>query len=134
MPAKAFTSGGVIAVTPLLGPAGQTVTVTGTGWHDHASRGIDVPIWIGFANQVASGHPDVNGTFNVSFTIPSSSPEGNLQISAIIGNGGSADAYYFVSATGCVDVYFIGLHGVLEPPDSSDANLGLGSSPEIDET
>jgi hypothetical protein len=28
---------------------------------DHAIRGWDVPIWIGFANEVGRGKPDANG-------------------------------------------------------------------------
>jgi hypothetical protein len=103
------------------------VTVIGTGWREHGTRGTDVPIWIGFANVVARGHPDANGRFSVSFTILPSTPQGDLIISAIIGNGGSADTIYTVSDTqpmGCVDAYFIGVHGTLE-----DAQ-----SPEIEKT
>ena len=74
IPLKAFAVGEAIAVSPLLGPVGRTVTVIGTGWQDLGSRGIDVPIWIGFANQVADGHPDANGNFSVSFTIPLTLP------------------------------------------------------------
>ena len=91
-----------ITVTPTQGPTGRLVTVTGTGWQDLGSRGIDVPIWIGFANQVADAHPDANGNFSVSFTIPINLPgppdyvNGKLTVSAIIGNGGSADAIYTV--------------------------------------
>jgi hypothetical protein len=105
---RSICIGEAITVTPSQGPVGQTVTVTGTGWQDHASRGIDVPIWIGFGNQVADGHPDANGKFSVSFAIPLNLPSapdfanGKLTISAIIGNGGSADAIYTVTtaATG----------------------------------
>ena len=119
IPLKAFADGEAIAVSPLLGPVGRTVTVIGTGWQDLGSRGIDVPIWIGFANQVADGHPDANGNFSVSFTIPLTLPpppdfsNGKLTISAIIGNGGSADAIYTVAniqPPGCFDAYFVGVH------------------------
>ena len=47
VPAEASTGAETITVSPLLGRAGQTVTVSGTGWQEHGSRGIDVPIWIG---------------------------------------------------------------------------------------
>lgn len=132
VPAKASTGSEAIVVNPLVGRAGDTVTVIGTGWREHGTRGIDVPIWIGFANEVARGHPAVNGTFIVQFNIPSSSPEGELTISAIIGNGGSADALYIVSATRCADAYLIGLHGMLQGPDSRDDTLQ--KSQEIAET
>src|SRR4051812_44325224 len=49
VPAKALAYGEALAVSPLWGPVGRTVTVVGTGWKDHARHGRDVPIWIGFA-------------------------------------------------------------------------------------
>jgi hypothetical protein len=132
VPGKAFAYGEKLAVSPLWGPVGQTVTVIGTGWRDHAVRGHSVLIWIGFATEVARGYPDANGRFSVSVTIPLNPPpqeiiNGKLIISAIIGNGGSADAFYTISNTpppGCVDAYFIGVHGTQQ-----DAG-----SPEIEET
>jgi len=95
VPAKAFARE-AIAVNPLQGPAGRIVTLTGTGWQDHGSRGLNTPIRIGSTGQVVNGHPDSNGNFSVNFTIPSSTSKGPLTISAIIGNGGSADAIYTV--------------------------------------
>jgi hypothetical protein len=35
-----------ITLSPEQGPAGTQVTVTGSGWEEHASRGISVPIEI----------------------------------------------------------------------------------------
>jgi Cutinase len=131
-PFQPFADGEKLAVSPIWGPLGRTVTAIGSGWYDHARLGWDVPIWIGFANEVARGHPDANGEFSVSLTIPLNPPpqeiiNGKPRISAIIGNGGSADAFYTVSNTpppGCVDAYFIGVHGVQQ-----DAG-----APEIEET
>lgn len=93
--AGASTGIEAISVNPTQGPAGSVVTVSGTGWYDHASRGLDVLIWIGFT--VVLAHPDANGNFSINVTIPPSSPPGQLKISAIIGNGGSADAYFTVT-------------------------------------
>ena len=76
MPLKAFAYGEAIAVSPSLGLAGQEVTVIGTSWEDHGSRGLSVPIQIGFANEVARGYPDAGGKFAVNFTIPPSAPDG----------------------------------------------------------
>jgi hypothetical protein len=134
MPTEAFAFGEAISVSPSSGPAGQSVTIFGTGWHEHAIRGLDVPIWIGFANVVGTGHPDpnANDTFIVKdVKIPLNPPpqeivNGKLRISAIIGNGGSADAFYTISntpLTGCVDAYFIGVHGSIERPDPTNNNL-----------
>jgi hypothetical protein len=123
-----------IAVSPLLGPAGRTVTVYGTGWRGHGVRGLSVPIWIGFANEVARGHPDANGEFSVSFTIPPSTPQGTLTITAITGYGDGRDTFYIVSDTqpaDCFDAYFIGLHGSSEGPDGSGS---FPDSPTIVET
>jgi len=86
-----------ISLSPSQGPAGAQVTVNGTGWIDHANRGLDVPINIGMA-EIARAHPNADGTFRVGLTIPSSTPEGELEIDAIIGNGGSASARYTVTA------------------------------------
>jgi hypothetical protein len=99
-----------ITVSPEQGPAGTQVTVTGTGWEEHASRGISVPIEIGFANEVARGYPDANGKFSVSLTIPTEAEVGELELLAIIGNGGSADATFTVSppVTGAYSVIMEG--------------------------
>ena len=78
-----------ISLAPSRGPAGAQVTVNGTGWIDHANRGLDVPINIGMA-EVARAHPNADGTFRVGLTIPTSTPEGEVELDAIIGNGGSA--------------------------------------------
>ena len=137
---EAFAYGETLAVSPLWGPLGRTVTLIGTGWIDHARLGWDVPIWIGFANEVARGKPDANGEFSVRVTIPLNPPpqeiiNGKLRIGAIIGNGGAADAFYTISNTplpGCVNAHFIGVHGTLEGPDA--LNLVPFVSKVIDET
>ena len=102
VPTEAFADE-AISVSPSSGPVGQAVIVTGTGWHEHAVRGLDVPIWIGFGNEVARGHPDANGEFSVGFAIPINPPpeefiNGKLRICAIIGNGGAALAFYTVTS------------------------------------
>lgn len=88
-----------ISLNPSQGPAGAQISVNGTGWHDHAVRGLNVPINIGMT-EVARAHPSANGTFNVRITIPTSAPAGQLEIDAIIGNGGSATAQYTVTGAG----------------------------------
>jgi hypothetical protein len=88
-----------ISLTPSQGPTGAQVTVNGTGWIDHANRGLDVPINIGMA-EVARAHPNADGTFRVGMTIPTTTPEGEVEIDAIIGNGGSATARYTVTGGG----------------------------------
>ena len=131
VPAIAFAYGEKLGVSPLWGPLGRKVTLIGTDWRDHAHLGWDVPILIG-TNEVGRGHPDANGRFSVDVTIPLNPPQqeignGKLRISAIIGNGGSADAFYTISNTplpGCFDAYFIGVHGI-----GQDAG-----SPELEET
>lgn len=139
MPTEAFAYGEAISVSPPSGPAGQSVTIFGTGWYDHARLGYDVPILIG-TTEVGHGKPkpNDNGEFSVGITIPLNPPpseivNGKLRISAIIGNGGSADAFYTISNTtlpNCFDVYFIGVHGSIEGPDGS----GRADSPTIVET
>jgi hypothetical protein len=88
-----------ISLSPSQGPAGAKVKVNGTGWHDHAIRGLDVPINVGMT-EVAHAHPSADGTFSVGMTIPTSTPEGELEVDAIIGNGGSASARYIVTGGG----------------------------------
>jgi hypothetical protein len=88
-----------ISLSPSQGPAGAKVKVNGTGWHDHAIRRLDVPINIGMT-KVAHAHPSADGTFSVGMTIPTSTPEGELEVDAIIGNGGSASARYTVTGGG----------------------------------
>lgn len=100
-----------ISLTPSQGPAGARVTVNGTGWTDHANRGLDVPLNIGMT-EVARAYPSAGGTFSVNLTIPQSAPEGRVEIDAIIGNGGSAQTWYTVSA--CPSIGFFGAHGVNE--------------------
>ncbi|WKX07428.1 cutinase family protein [Streptomyces sp. NL15-2K] len=88
--------GEAISLSPTEGPAGTTVTVTGTNWEEHASRGLDVPINIG-TSQLAVAHPAANGDFVVDIEIPRATPPGAVRIDAIIGNGGSASATFTVT-------------------------------------
>ena len=97
MPAPAFADPEQITVNPASGPAGSTVTVTGTGWTDHAELGWPVPINIGMM-EVARGSPDATGSFRTSLQIPAQTPAGEVEIDAIIGNGSSARAWFTVTA------------------------------------
>jgi Cutinase len=124
VPAEVFAYGEKLAVSPLWGPAGRTVTVIGTEWHDYARLGWEVLISIGFNNVLGRAKPNANGEFSVNVTIPPNTPAGPLHI---YGSEGKGNAIYTVSNTpppGCVDAYFIGVHGVQQ-----DAG-----SPEIEET
>ena len=87
-----------ISISPTEGPAGTVETITGTGWKYPGENNESVPIWIGVANEVARGYPDTNGNFSASAKIPLDSPPGQLTLAAIVGNGGSADAYFNVTA------------------------------------
>ena len=99
-----------VALTPASGPPGVDVSVYGTGWKDQARVGQDVPVNVA-GSEVARVRPDGNGTFNLGITIPSSA-SGDVEVSALIGNGGSARAFY--GASPCKDVQFFGAHGVGE--------------------
>lgn len=99
-PSGAVAVGEAIRVSPSSGPAGSTVTVSGTGWEEHGSRGISVPIAIDGVS-VATAHPNASGTFRVRATIPKKA-SGTVRISAIIGNGGAAEATFKVGTkNGC---------------------------------
>lgn len=91
---SASAVGESISVSPSSGPSGATVIVAGAGWEEHGSRHLDVPIMID-GEQVADPTPDASGTFRVAVTIPKPAT-GSVVISAIIGNGGSADAIFKV--------------------------------------
>jgi len=104
VPIEAFAFGEAIELRPPGGPLGKSATVVGTGWHEHGIRGLDVPIWIG-TTEVGRGNPNANGDFSIDIMIPLNPPpseivNGKLRISAIIGNGGSADAFYIITAGG----------------------------------
>lgn len=102
LPETAFAQQEAISINPTQGPPGTQVTVTGTGWDQQGSRGIDVPIQIsapGFpTTQVADPTPDPSGNFITTFIVPANVPTGQLTILAIIGDGGSADAWFMVTA------------------------------------
>jgi len=91
-----FADGEAISLTPTQGQAGSAVEVHGSGWQDHARRNIDVPIDLG-AVELGRGHPDAQGDFDVTITIPASTSAGEVRIDAIIGNGGSASATFEVT-------------------------------------
>ncbi|MFJ3140221.1 LysM peptidoglycan-binding domain-containing protein [Streptomyces sp. NPDC086843] len=100
-PSTASAQGEAITLSPTQGPVNTPVTVHGTGWQDYFSRGLDVPINIG-TQQLADAHPDSNGEFTVTITIPASTPPGVTRIDAILGNGGSASASFTVTESGSV--------------------------------
>jgi hypothetical protein len=86
-----------ISVSPSSGAPGTKVTVTGSGWEEHGSRGITVPITID-GTYVATARPSTGGTFHVRLVIPGSASAGQvLTISAIIGNGGAVDTAFTVA-------------------------------------
>jgi hypothetical protein len=95
--ASASAVGEQITISPTSGPPGTTVTVNGSGWQDHASRGWDVPIQID-GRTLAMAHPDTNGDFSVQITIPeSAAPGSSVRIDALLGNGSSASAWFDVT-------------------------------------
>jgi hypothetical protein len=85
-----------ITVNPTQGPPGTTVTVTGSGWGDFASRGwpVDIQTTIG-ARTMAQ--PNASGTFSVPLTIPESAPPGHVDIMAMLGNGSSVTASFTIT-------------------------------------
>jgi Peptidase family M23/CARDB len=94
---SASAVGEQITINPTSGPPGTTVTVNGSGWQDHASRGWDVPVQINGVT-LATAHPDANGNFSVRITIPeSAAPGSRVRIDALLGNGGSASAWFDVT-------------------------------------
>jgi hypothetical protein len=98
--ASASAVGEQITISPTSGPPVTTVTVNGSGWQDHASRGWDVPIQID-GRTLATAHPDANGNFSVQITIPeSAAPGSKLRIDALLGNGSSASAWFDVTESG----------------------------------
>jgi len=94
--ASASAVGEPITISPTSGPPGTTVTVNGSGWQGYS----DVPIQINGVT-LAMAHPDANGNFSVQITIPKdATPGSKLRIDAIIGNGGSANAWFDVTEPG----------------------------------
>jgi uncharacterized repeat protein (TIGR01451 family) len=93
-PKTAFAQQEAISINPTQGPPGTNVTVTGTGWQP----GWTVPIGTDLSpTPLVTAIADSSGTFSISITIPSSAPAGQLRIWAVIGNGGSADAWFTVT-------------------------------------
>ncbi|MFC9588250.1 IPT/TIG domain-containing protein [Streptomyces sp. NPDC056944] len=119
-PATATAVGESISLSPSSGAPGSTVRVVGSGWEEHGSRSIDVPIMIA-GSQVAVAHPNSAGTFRVSIKIPAST-SGQVEISAIIGNGGAASARFTVTdrstgqKDGCPTKPSIGIKPDTRPP------------------
>lgn len=84
-----------ISLNPKQGPPGTDVTVTGSGFGPN----YDVPIELGESpSPLATAHVNDNRAFTTHLTIPASTSAGKLRISANIRNGGSADAYFTVTA------------------------------------
>jgi len=91
--ASASAVGEPIAISPTSGPPGTTVAVNGSGWQGYS----DVPIQID-GKTLATAHPDANGNFSVRITIPESvTPGSRVRIDALLGNGGSASAWFDVT-------------------------------------
>jgi IPT/TIG domain len=91
----ASTYGWSISLSPKQGPPETEVTVTGSGFGPNH----DVPIELGESpSPVATAHVNDNRAFTTHLTIPASTPAGNLRVSAIIGNSGSAEADFTVTA------------------------------------
>ncbi|MFD8386560.1 LysM peptidoglycan-binding domain-containing protein [Streptomyces sp. NPDC059679] len=94
-PVTAHAQDEAISLSPTQGPAGAKVTVVGTGWEDHSSRGLDVPITLD-GDQLADPVP-LKGRFKVTVMIPKGTPAGIVHIKAILGNGGSVSAPFKVT-------------------------------------
>ncbi|MGW0809817.1 cutinase family protein [Nonomuraea sp. NPDC002799] len=125
-----------ISVNPASGPPGTQVTVTGEGWPGDWTVPIGTAVSPG---ALVTGRSDAQGEFTVKLTIPDRAPAGPLRIWAVIGNGGSADAWFTVGqAAGkkpagkkarCA-VKVIGVHGMGEGPD--DHGYGFDSKSVLD--
>jgi hypothetical protein len=91
----ASTYGESVSLNPKQGAPETEVTVTGSGsWANY-----DVPIKLNESpSPVVTAHADDSRAFTTHLTIPASTPTGNLRVSAIIGNGGFADADFTVTA------------------------------------
>lgn len=84
-----------ISLNPKQGPPETEVTVTGSGFGPNH----EVPIELGESpSPVVTAHVNDNRAFTTHLTIPASTPAGNLHVSAIARNGGSADADFTVTA------------------------------------
>ncbi|MCA1836230.1 MAG: hypothetical protein LC721_07860, partial [Actinobacteria bacterium] len=84
-----------ISLNPKQGPPETVVTVTGSGFGPN----YYVPIELGeLPNPLATAHVDDNRAFTAHLTIPTLTPAGKLRVSAIMRNGGSADAEFTVTA------------------------------------
>jgi hypothetical protein len=96
-----------ISVSPRSGPPGTLVTVTGSGFtHEIYAAGVPIDIsvnhgngqWDSLQNGVAHPRPNAEGLFTATFPIPAHAPVGALlAISAVTGDGGSADADFTVT-------------------------------------
>src|SRR5688572_28413892 len=73
-----------IDLSPTSGPAGTSITVTGTNWtHPSWADGVPINIYQNYGNgnlkRLAEGHsgaPDSEGRFQVRMTVPSSAEPG----------------------------------------------------------
>ena len=84
-----------ISLNPKQGPPETDVTVTGSGFGPN----YYVPIELGeLPSPLATAHVNGNRAFTTHLTIPALTPAGKLRVSAIMRNGGSADAEFTVTA------------------------------------
>jgi hypothetical protein len=126
LPVTAFAYGESISLNPTQGPPGTNVRVTGSGFGPN----YDVPIELGGSpGSVVTAHANNNGDFTTRFTIPASTPPGNLRVSAIIGNGGSADADFTVTAASQPTNASVTLSPPEGPPTTVVTAAGRGFTP-----
>ncbi|GAA1017734.1 hypothetical protein GCM10009556_066240 [Acrocarpospora pleiomorpha] len=136
VPLPAAAAGETITINPVSGPPGTTVTVAGEGWPNDWTVPIGTDASPG---AQVTARADAQGEFTIKLTIPGNAPAGQLRIWAVIGNGGSADAWFTVEGparggqTGdepdCA-VKVIGVHGMGEGPNDS----GYGDSRIVRDT
>lgn len=94
LPSTASAYGESISIKPTHGTAGTKVTVTGSGWEENGSRGIQTPITIN-GTQVGTATPNASGTFRTTVTIPNLGDKRLVvDVSAITGSGGAATAQF----------------------------------------
>ncbi|MGD9529579.1 MAG: CARDB domain-containing protein [Pseudonocardia sp.] len=95
-----------ITVDPASGPAGSTVTVSGTGWDPaYYTNGVEIGFYQNFGNGVLTSYadrmyvkPDAEGRFRFDTVIPSTLRSGDVvTISGLIGNGGGERANFTVT-------------------------------------
>ncbi|MGH8650758.1 MAG: hypothetical protein ACREYE_00635 [Gammaproteobacteria bacterium] len=117
----------LITAEPTQGSAGTQVTVNGSEWRagDLVELSWNFPPF----DPAASVQADGNGAFTAAVTVPHDAPIGPTQVNAINQTGDLTwQAPFDVlgsDLTGCIDAYFIGVHGTAEGPDSQNQNQTL---------